>query len=374
MEKIRPYFYLYLMRGEINTNYLKNFKFILFFTFLFAFSNTVFCTDGPKANAHSTTEHKAAKEDKVNLTEIAFEHILDSHYWHFWGEGHDAVALPLPCIIYSSTKGLQFFSSGVFEHDHAEYNGYRLEHEEIVSSDETEKVYDFSITKNVVQLFISAIVMFLLFTSIARAYKNSGITSAPKGKQSFFEPIITFVRDDIAKTNIGSKSEKFVPYLLTLFFLILINNVFGMLPFGANLTGNLGFTIVLAFFTLILTNVNGNKHYWMHIILPPVPKALYFMLIPLEIVGIFSKPFALMIRLFANMAAGHMIVISLIGLIFIFKSIWISPVSVAFTLFIDILECLVALLQAYIFTLLTSLFIGSACADHHNEEHAAEKH
>lgn len=327
------------------------------------------------ASNHAPAEHGQTKNGKVDITAVAFEHILDSHYWHFWGEGHDAVALPLPCIIYSNKAGFQFFSSGVFHHGHESYGNYSLVNEEIVSSDPEEKVTDLSITKNVMQLFISAALLFWLFTSIAKAYKTTGVTSAPKGKQSFFEPLITFVRDDIAKDNIGAKSGKFTPYLLTVFFLILINNVLGMIPIGANLTGNIAFTFVLAACTLIITNINGNKGYWMHILLPPVPKALYPMMIPLEILGIFTKPFALMIRLFANMTAGHIIVISLIGLIFYFETLWISPVSVAFTLFIDVLECLVAVLQAYIFTLLTAQFIGAAVADHHHEEgHGSEEH
>ncbi|HWY09681.1 MAG TPA: F0F1 ATP synthase subunit A [Bacteroidia bacterium] len=328
----------------------------------------------PEVSVSDSLKSPKAKEGKIDMTKLAFEHILDSHYWHFWGEGEGTVAVPLPCIVYSSTKGLQFFSSSIFEHGHEAYGDYVLEEPNIISNNPEEKIYDLSITKNVVQLLLSTALLLWIFTSIARAYKSTGVTSAPTGKQSFFEPLITFVRDDIAKTNIGSKSDKFVPYLLTVFFLILINNVLGMIPFGANLTGNIAFTLVLSLFTLILTNVNGNKNYWKHILLPPVPKALYIMMIPLEIIGIFTKPFALMIRLFANMTAGHMIVISLIGLIFMFETLLISPVSVAFTLFIDILECLVAILQAYIFTLLTSLFIGSACADHHEEGHEGEAH
>ncbi len=332
-------------------------------------------SDSLSAVAPHVGGHEEAKEEKVNITKVAFEHILDSHYWHFWGEGHETVALPLPCIIYSSTKGVQFFSSAVFEHGHASFGAYSLVEEEIISADPQEKITDLSITKNVVQLLLSAALIFWIFTSIAKSYKTTGVTSAPKGKQSFFEPLITFVRDDIAKDNIGAKSDKFVPYLLTVFFLILINNVLGMIPIGANLTGNIAFTFVLATCTLIITNVNANKNYWMHILMPPVPKALYIMMIPLEIVGIFTKPFALMIRLFANMTAGHIIVISLIGLIFVFQSLWVSPVAVAFTLFIDVLECLVALLQAYIFTLLTSQFIGAAVAEHHHEEgHEGEEH
>ncbi len=326
--------------------------------------------------AHDTTKSAAhgAKEGKLDMTKLAFEHILDAHYWHFWGEGEETVAAPLPCIIYSSTKGLQFFSSSVFHHGHEAYGDYTLVEPNIVTSNPEEKIYDLSITKNVTQLLLSSALLLWVFISIAKAYKNTGVTSAPTGKQSFFEPLITFVRDDIAKSNIGAKSDKFVPYLLTVFFLIFFNNVLGMIPFGANLTGNIAFTLVLSFFTLILTNVNGNAHYWKHILLPPVPKALYIMMIPLEIIGIFTKPFALMIRLFANMTAGHMIVISLIGLIFMFETLWVSPVSIAFTVFIDILECLVAVLQAYIFTLLTSLFIGSACAEHHEEGHEGEAH
>lgn len=355
-------------------------------------------------DAHGVSEiheNTPNKEEKINIADVAFEHILDSHSWHLFGEGHDAVSIPLPVIL-KGNNGITCFMSSAFHHDvHGmevvEKNGERFANfeEKIYYASETPNehgqflettvgpkgevevlnpaVLDFSITKNVTQMFISAIVLLLLFTSIARAYKKQGITSAPKGKQSFFEPLIVFVRDDIAKGNIGSKSDKFVPYLLTVFFLILINNVFGLIPIGANLTGNIAFTLVLAVITLIVTNINGNKNYWSHIFLPHAPKAIWPILIPIEIVGILTKPFALMIRLFANIAAGHIIVISLIGLIFIFKSYAISPVSVAFALFIDVLECLVAFLQAYIFTMLTALFIGSAVADHnedgvHNED------
>lgn len=350
---------------------------------------------------HAAPAHGEAKKEKVNIAEVAFEHILDSHSWHLFGEGHDAVSIPLPVIL-KTNNGFVCFMSSAFHHDThgttvVEKNGMRFvnfeesiylasespnEHGQYLELKKNDKgkeevlnaaPLDLSITKNVTQLFISAIIMFLLFTSIARAYKTTGVTSAPKGKQSFFEPLITFVRDDIAKTNIGRKSDKFVPYLLTVFFLILTNNVLGLIPIGANLTGNIAFTLVLAAITLIVTNINGNGHYWHHIFAPPAPKALYPILVPIEIVGIFTKPFALMIRLFANMTAGHIIVISLVGLIFVFESLWISPVAVGFALFIDVLECLVALLQAYIFTLLTALFIGSALADHnedgvHNDE------
>lgn len=362
------------MNSKLNTSGRPLFFLTLLSLFLSfsTFADTIM--DVAQVQHHTASPEKAHDPNApVDIAAVAFEHILDSHSWHLWGEGHEAVALPLPVIIYSSTKGLVSFSSSKFEHGHASYNGYSLVDEQIVSADPNETIYDFSITKNVAQLMFTALILFLLFTSIAKAYKSTGVTSAPKGKQSFFEPLITFVRDDIAKTNIGHHSDKYVPYLLTVFFLILINNVLGLIPIGANLTGNIAFTFVLSVITLIVTNVNANKHYWHHIFAPPAPKALYPILVPLEIVGIFTKPFALMIRLFANITAGHIIVISLVGLIFVFKTLWISPVAVGFALFIDVLECLVALLQAYIFTLLTALFIGSASADHnedgvHNDE------
>ncbi len=331
---------------------------------------------------------------KINIAEIAFEHILDAHSWHLWGEHEHAVSIPLP-IILKTNNGIVCFLSSEFDHDvHGkvvvEKNGERFvnfeekiyyasvspnEHGQYLGVVKGEKdkinvvnesVLDFSITKNVTQMLLSALILFLIFTSIAKAYKTQGVKSAPKGKQSFFEPLIVFVRDDIARGNIGSTSDKYVPYLLTVFFLILINNVFGLIPIGANLTGNIAFTLVLAAFTLLVVNLNGNSHYWKHIFAPK-PLYLWIILMPIEFVGILTKPFALMIRLFANMAAGHIIVISLIGLIFIFESYYIAPVSVAFALFIDVLECLVAFLQAYIFTMLTALFIGSAVADHNED-------
>jgi len=354
--------------------------------------------------AHPTDAHHDS-DAPVDISKIAFEHILDSHSWHLWGEGHDAVSIPLPVIL-KTNNGLVMFMSSEFHHDAhgtvvVEKNGERFinyeesiyyasetanEHGQFIEQTLNEKgekeagianlsPLDFSLTKNATQLVLSGLILILLFTSVARAYKTQGVTSAPKGKQSFLEPLIVFVRDDLAKENIGPKGEKFTPYLLTVFFLILINNVFGLVPISANLTGNIAFTLVLSVCTLIITNINGNKTYWSHIFLPHAPKAIWPILIPIEIIGILTKPFALMIRLFANISAGHIIIISLVGLIFIFKSIYISPISVAFALFIDILEVLVAVLQAYIFTMLTSLFIGSAVAEPHDEgHHEGEEH
>jgi F-type H+-transporting ATPase subunit a len=370
------------MTSKINIFSKSSIVFLSLFTLLLSFSVRLSASEPTEhavdahvqeASAHGVEHQESHGDQPVDITKVAFEHILDAHSWHLWGEGHDAVALPLPVILYSSTKGLQVFSSSKFEHGHASYNGYSLHEEQIVSEDSNESVLDFSLTKNAVQLLFSAIVLVLIFTSIAKAYKTTGVTNAPAGKQSFFEPLIVFVRDDIAKSNIGHGYEKYVPYLLTVFFLILINNVLGIIPVSANLTGNIAFTLVMSAATLIITNINGNGNYWHHIFMPPCPVWLYPIMIPIEVIGILTKPFALMIRLFANISAGHIIIISLIGLIFVFKSIYIAPVSVAFALFIDVLECLVAFLQAFIFTMLTALFIGSAVAEHHEEGHGEEK-
>ena len=403
------------MINKINVSGKNSFKLVIFFTCLSVF-NFAAVLDNPIDTAHqqettvnapqhtSTESHESAAEgadhgktsQPVNISKIAFEHILDSHSWHLWGEGHDAVSMALPVIL-KTDNGFVTFMSSEFHHDThgmvvVEKNGQSFinfeeniyyatesanEHGQYIVEGKNKKgdtialneaPLDFSLTKNATQLLFSALILILVFTSVARAYKKHGVTSAPKGTQSFLEPLIVFVRDDLAKENIGPKGEKFVPYLLTVFFLILINNIFGLIPVSANLTGNIAFTLVLSVVTLIVTNINGNKHYWGHIFTPHAPKAIWPILIPIEIIGILTKPFALMIRLFANISAGHIIIISLVGLIFIFKSLFISPVSVAFALFIDVLEVLVAVLQAYIFTMLTSLFIGSAVGNSGGDE------
>lgn len=213
----------------------------------------------------------------------------------------------------------------------------------------------------------------LLLFFIISGIKAKNNKTAPSGLLSFLEPLVLFVRDDIVKPNIGKNYKKYLPYLLTLFFFILMNNLLGLIPGSANVTGNIAITLVLSFITLIVTNFSGNKSYWGHIFNPPgVPLALMPIMIPIEIVGIFTKPFALMIRLFANITAGHIIVLSLVSLIFMAQSglgdiaAWtLSPVAVVFVLFMDLIEVLVAFLQAYIFTLLTSLFIGLATVEEH---------
>ena len=254
---------------------------------------------------------------------------------------------------------------------------YKLEENKIKAVDAsgnideaaTKKLKDFSITRNVVSMFMTMAILLIIFLSIAGSYKKR-VGKAPKGLQSFLEPVILFVRDDIAIPNIGSvKAHRFLPLLLTIFFFILINNLFGMIPFfpgGYNLTGNIAVTAVLSIIIFFVVNLNGNKHYWKHIFVPN-PWWLFFIMIPVEIVGIFTKPIALMIRLFANITAGHILILSLISLIFIFKTIAVAPVSIVFVVFMDAIELLVAFLQAYIFTLLASLFIGMAIEEHHSE-------
>lgn len=324
---------------------------------------------------------KEKSEKKFDASTFILDHIADSHEWHILTKKNgESVAIYLPVILYSKEKGIDVFSSKKLAHGH-EYRGYRLEEEgelkgTIVSVNESGTVdeenfpLDFSITKAVVGMLAAALIGLWIFLSLASSYRKTGI-SHPKGLQRFLEPVILFVRDDIAIPNIGEhKYERHMPYLLSVFFFILINNLMGLVPFpppfGANVTGNIAVTFVLATFTFLITQFSGNKAYWRHIFATPgVPFWLLPVMIPVEIIGIFSKPFALMIRLFANITAGHIIVLSLIALIFIFDSLAVAPLSILFVIFMDFLELLVAFLQAYIFTLLSALFISLAAPEHH---------
>jgi F-type H+-transporting ATPase subunit a len=284
-------------------------------------------------------------------------------------------------ILYSKEKGLSVFSSKKLSHGHV-HNGYRLEEEgdlkgRIVNVNEAGQAdveslpLDFSVTKAVAAMFFAALIGLWLFLSLSHSYKKSGV-SHPRGIQSFLEPVILFVRDEIAIPNIGHhKYERFMPYLLSVFFFILINNIMGLIPFpppfGANVTGNIAVTMTLALFTFVIIQVNGKKTYWKHIFATPgVPLWLLPIMIPVEIIGIIAKPFALMVRLFANITAGHIIVLSLVALVFIFKSLAVSPVSILFVLFMNSLELLVAFLQSYVFTLLSALFISLAVQEEHH--------
>lgn len=319
-----------------------------------------------------------APKKAFDPTPVIMEHIGDSHSWPVSIPFVNEKFIPLPVILYTD-KGIEVFSSANLMPEGTIYKGanynYKLEgnHVKAVDSegkiDETASVLDFSITRNVISMFMTITVLLIIFLSVSSAYRKR-VGKAPKGLQSFMEPLILFVRDDIALPNLGIKYTRFMPLLLTIFFFILINNLFGMVPFfpgGFNLTGNIAVTLVLSVVIFLVVNLNGNKHYWKHIFLPD-PWWLFPIMIPVEIVSIFSKPIALMIRLFANITAGHIVILSLISLIFIFGTLWISPVSIVFVVFMDCIELLVAFLQAYIFTLLSALFIGMAIQDHHHEQ------
>ena len=336
-----------------------------------------------------------ASSEEFNASEYIMEHVKDSHDWHILTKKDGShVAVPLPVIVYSKTTGLHAFLSNKIAHGHT-HEGFRMGHGvimvenkkgetveksldgKIVEVDEHGEMVtaglplDFSITKNVFMMMLSVIILLLVFLGLAKSYRKAGV-SEPKGLMGFIEPVIVFIEEDVAIPNIGKdKYARFMPYLLTVFFFILINNLMGLIPFfpfGANVTGNIAVTFVLATCTFFITQFSANKGYWNHIFnTPGVPKMLAPIMIPVEIIGLFTKPFALMIRLFANITAGHIIILSLVSLIFVFKSIFLAVPSLIMVLFMDCIELLVAFLQAYIFTLLSALFIGMAMPEHHHD-------
>jgi F-type H+-transporting ATPase subunit a len=334
--------------------------------------------------AHSSgTKHEKSIKEKID--EEKAHHVLDAHEFILFHDEstHTHFGFPLPIILWDN--GVQIFSSSKFHHGEAvaESNGnyYKLGHNEKIyktdaagtmTGDEhhptNEQVLDFSITKNVFSIIVVALLMFLLFSGLAKSYaKNSSIAS---GAGRFFEPIVLYVRDEIAIPNIGEKHYKrYMSFLLTVFFFIWFLNIFGLTPLGINVTGNITITAGLAIVTFIITTLTANKNYWGHIFwMPGVPVPMKIILAPIELLGIFIKPFALMIRLYANMIAGHIVVMSLLALIFIFNSIGMSIFSLLLTFIISVIEILVAALQAYIFTMLAALYFGSAVEEHHHEE------
>lgn len=328
--------------------------------------------------AENNTEHHSApaEHEKVNAGKLIMEHITDAYDWHIATIGHSHISLPLPVII-KDENGIHCFLSSNFHHGHEAYAGYKLEEGKLIN-EEGKEFIDLSITKNVFAMFIAVFILLWIMLSVAGRYKSNALT-APKGIQSLLEPLILFIRDEVAKPSIGAKYERFMPFLLTVFFFIFINNLMGLVPFfpgGANVTGNIAVTIILALFTFIITSINGNKNYWGHIFAPPgVPGWLLPLMIPIEIIGVLNKPIVLTIRLFANITAGHIIILGFFSLIFIFAEMntglgfGVSVFSVAFTTFMSFLELLVAFLQAYVFTLLSSIYFGSAVEEHHHSEH-----
>jgi F-type H+-transporting ATPase subunit a len=335
---------------------------------------------------YASEKEENTPSEGFNASELIFHHIGDSHSFHIAGD----FSLPLPIILWTD-NGLVVFSSGEFHHDLdgeviVEKKGqkfvnlhdkiYQLndgaEYLELNAEYHPENAFrpwDISITKNVFSMFLSLIIMLLLFLFAARSYKKSG-NNMPSGIGRFLEPIIVFIRDEVAIPNIGKKNHnKYMPFLLTLFFFIWLNNLIGLIPFfpfSSNLSGNITFTMTLAIFTFVIMLFSSKKYYWKHMLwMPGLPIPMKLFLAPIEIIGMFVKPIALMIRLFANITAGHVIVLSLISLIFILETIWVAPLSVLFALFISVIEILVVAIQAYIFTLLSALYFGQALEDEH---------
>lgn len=393
---------------------------------------------GPEAGHGDCGEqHEDGEYDPVSTV---MNHIADANNFHIWKDVH----LPLPLFLYAPDHGWTTGTSSMFEHGHLAVDRYVLNHgrvnriadeafpmgevhiDGILHQDETitdamgkEKevvayyacakgdlwkldapstldggllgggitsFYDFSITKNVFTMFLAAILLILIWRAVARGYRrNEG--AAPRGIQSFMEVFFVFMRDEVTKPMIGEKHyERFQPFIMTLFFFILFCNLMGLIPFfpgSANVTGNLAVTLTLAVLTFIVTNINGNAHYWQHIFwMPGIPAWVKIILTPVEILGLFIKPFSLMIRLFANISAGHIIILSLIGLIFLFGENGTNVggasagavIGGLFTAFMNLIEVLVAFLQAFIFAILSASYIGAAVEDHHHEHEHAEAH
>ncbi|MGK0459150.1 MAG: F-type H+-transporting ATPase subunit a [Polaribacter sp.] len=328
-------------------------------------------------------------DEKFNPKEMILHHVKDAHEFHLFDWKDKPISLSLPIILWTD-NGLITFMSSEFHHDDTgqsivEKNGgkfvklhekiYQLNAEATSVTFDVEhhpinakKPLDFSITRNVFMMWVSVLILLFIFFATARSYKNSK-DGVPTGIASFIEPLVIFVRDEIGVPMIGeNKYKKYMPYLLTVFFFIWINNIFGLIPIlnGANVSGNIAFTFTLALITFIITTFSGNKNYWKHIFwMPGVPIPMKIFLMPIEIIGMFVKPISLMIRLFANITAGHVIILALMSLIFVFKSVAIAPVSVAFSLFITVIEIIVTAIQAYIFTILSALYFGMATEEEH---------
>ena len=362
--------------------YILTLSLVLSYSFFYtAYAQEPVGSDLKEMHQSDTMSTEGHEEGKFDPAAVIMEHVLDAHEFHFFSIGEHHYSIPLPVILYSPQRGLSVFSYGRFEHGHKTYEGYKSEEGKIEpvkadgSVDEGVTFYDFSMTRNVVQLLLSLVILCVLMIGIANKYKKNGAHVAPSGFQNAVEPVITFVRDEVGKPNLGRKYEKYMPYLLTVFFFILINNLIGLVPGTANVTGNIAFTMVLAIISLVIILLSTNSHFWGHILWPPgVPVPVKLILIPVELLGVLViKPAALMIRLFANMIAGHIVITCFILLIFIFGAMssavgWgFSPISIAFTVFIYLIEILVAFIQAFIFTNLTAVFIGQSFEGSHDD-------
>lgn len=342
-------------------------------------------------DAHENHDEKAQHHVGPINTPEAIEdykahHLQDSHDFTIFTDGTNGVhyGFPLPVIIIDG--GLHVFMSSKFHHGtevvESKGNFYKIYHGKIYKTDfagtiikdehghpTNAKPIDLSITKNIVGILLTMALMIFMFVKLARSYRKNAV---PKGFVRFLEPLVIYVRDDIAEPNLGHKTRKFLPYLLTIFFYIWILNLLGMTPLGFNVTGNLAITVALTLFTFFIVQFSANFDYWKHIFwMPGVPILMKIILMPIEVLGIFTKPFSLLIRLFANMTAGHMVIMSLVALVILMKDQFgaAGSFSLSFVLssFIFLIEFLVAFLQAFIFTMLSAVFIGLAVQEHHDD-------
>ncbi|MBQ7878370.1 MAG: F0F1 ATP synthase subunit A [Bacteroidaceae bacterium] len=328
----------------------------------------------------------AGKSSDVDVKGVIFGHVKDAYEWHVTTLGDKHISVSLPILLYSRNSGWNIFSSSVFHHS-KEYNGFHIAESgvnegKVVEYDkdgnEVRPFIDLSITKNVLAVFFNSALLLVIVLFTARWYKrNKNSLSAPRGFVGVMEMLITMIVDEVIKPAVGKRYHRYVPYLLTAFFFIFLSNLMGLIPIfpgGANVTGNIAVTLALALCTFVAVNFFGNKEYWREIFWPDVPTWLKvpIPLMPfIEIFGIFVKPFALTIRLFANILAGHTALLAFVCIIFITMSVSraigtaMTAVSVMFTIFMNVLELLVAFIQAFVFTMLSAVFIGLSQPEHH---------
>lgn len=339
----------------------------------------------------SAAEKAEEQPENVDVKAIVFDHIGDSYEWHITSWGEKEIAIPLPVIIKSKNNGWHLFMSSQVSHGKA-YNGFYIAPEGKYKGKIVEKTpegaevrpFDISITKTTLALLINSALLIIIILSVAHWYKkHDSHSEAPRGFVGLMEMIILMIYEEVIQSCVGGKNYKrFAPYLLTVFFFIFLNNLMGLIPIfpgGANVTGNIAITFVLAIATFLVVNLFGTKEYWKEIFWPNVPVWLKIPvpLMPLvELFGMFTKPFALMIRLFANIMAGHSVILALTSIIFVTVSMGplvngtMTAVSVLFSIFMTLLELLVAFIQAYVFTMLSAVFIGLAGVDKEEEKQA----
>ena len=359
------------------------YKILLLFFLFITTTTTIYSSNEFVA----TAERESEVEDKLDVKVLILDHLADSYEWHIWGDGDKHISIYLPVILYSKTSGWQLFLSSKFNSEHGTYNGFYIAadgeyKDKIVEQDSSGKEVrplDLSITKNAASLIINSLILIIVVLFVGKVIKRDPL-KPHKGFVGMIEIFILIIEDEVIKATVGKEYKRFSPYLLTVFFFIFINNLMGLVPFfpgGANVTGNIAVTMVLAIGTFLVINLTGSKAYYKEIFWPDVPTWLKvpFPLMPIiEIVGLFTKPFALMIRLFANIMAGHAILLGLTCLVFVTVSLGpamnssMTVLSVVFTVFINFLEILVAFIQAYVFTLLSSVFIGLARDDHSEDK------